>query len=268
MTREELIESAALDAFGLLEEYETALFTRSFHHAPAATQNEIISMQSDLVSDERLLPGVNPDPKLRERVLDAVAEAIEKETAELEPLAIIGRPRSNEADVVGAIHNGSTARYWRAAAFVLSGVVIVVSYFCVDAYRKNHELGMAFANNVTGMQLEQLIGPPIKEFIFDGAAKRVAMIAKAPGLASQAALYYRETDQSAMLVVEGLTWSSEPTYVLRAIDASGQAHQIQTFASAGHLSGVKIDLGGLASNLKNMTLQITTIQGTVLMGSA
>ena len=105
MAREELIESAALDAFGLLEDYEAALFTRSFHHAPAAVQSEIISMQAEITSDERLLPGVNPDPKLRERMLDAVEKAIEKETAELEPLAIIGRPRHNEADVVGVIHN-------------------------------------------------------------------------------------------------------------------------------------------------------------------
>ena len=36
MTREELLELSALDALGLLEEYEAALFTRSFHHAPAA----------------------------------------------------------------------------------------------------------------------------------------------------------------------------------------------------------------------------------------
>ena len=52
--------------------------------------------------------------------------------------------------------------------------MIVVSYFCVDAYRKNHELAVAFANNITDTQLNQLIGPPIKEFIFDGGAGRMA----------------------------------------------------------------------------------------------
>ena len=84
----------------------------------------------------------------------------------------------------------------------------------------------------------------------------------------KAALCYRETDETAMLVFEGLTWSSEPVYMLQAVDSTGQTHQIQKFASAGHLSGVKIDLHGLAGSLKNMTLQITTVQGTVLMSSA
>src|SRR5262245_38253520 len=93
MTREELLESAALDAFGLLDEYETALFTRSFHHAPAAAQDEIIAMQADLVSDERLLPQRNTEQALGGRGLDAVALAIEQDSAHLDLLATIGRPR-------------------------------------------------------------------------------------------------------------------------------------------------------------------------------
>ena len=51
MTREELLELAALDAFGLLDDYEAALFTRSFHHAPVAVQDEIRSTEEvELIS--------------------------------------------------------------------------------------------------------------------------------------------------------------------------------------------------------------------------
>ncbi len=46
MSREELLELAALDALGLLDEYEAALYTRSFHHAPAAVQDEIKDLQA------------------------------------------------------------------------------------------------------------------------------------------------------------------------------------------------------------------------------
>ncbi len=56
MTREELIELAALDALGLLDEYESALFTRSFHHAPAAVQKEIKDLQAAVTADPSLLP--------------------------------------------------------------------------------------------------------------------------------------------------------------------------------------------------------------------
>ncbi len=41
MTRKELLELAALDVLGLLDEYEAAYYTRSFHHAPASVQDEI-----------------------------------------------------------------------------------------------------------------------------------------------------------------------------------------------------------------------------------
>ena len=40
MTHEELLELAALDALGLLDEYESALFTRSYHHAAVAVGPE------------------------------------------------------------------------------------------------------------------------------------------------------------------------------------------------------------------------------------
>ena len=36
MTTTELLELAALDALGLLDEYESAFYSRSFHHARAA----------------------------------------------------------------------------------------------------------------------------------------------------------------------------------------------------------------------------------------
>ena len=37
----ELLELAALDAFGQLDEFEADLFNRSFHHAPVPLQEQI-----------------------------------------------------------------------------------------------------------------------------------------------------------------------------------------------------------------------------------
>ena len=75
MTRQELLELAALDALGLLDRYEAALYTRSFHYASAPVQDEIVRLQAEIVSDESLLPEEEPDDSLRERVLRKVAEA-------------------------------------------------------------------------------------------------------------------------------------------------------------------------------------------------
>ena len=86
MTREELLELAALDAFGLLDDYEAALFTRSFHHAPVAVQDEIKELQASFASDPVFVPDVQPATDLRHRVLDRVSKAIETESVELAPL--------------------------------------------------------------------------------------------------------------------------------------------------------------------------------------
>src|SRR5688572_4394484 len=115
MSREELLESAALDAYGLLDEYEEALFTRSLHHATAAVQSEILELQAKLVSDPTFMSPEKPDPMLRDRVLNAVSSAIEHETAELEPLATIGRPRLTAADLDARVDR-TPSFYWRAAA--------------------------------------------------------------------------------------------------------------------------------------------------------
>ena len=61
MTRKELLELAALDVLGLLDEYEAAYYTRSFHHAPATVQDEIKRIQAEVASDESLLPGEEPE---------------------------------------------------------------------------------------------------------------------------------------------------------------------------------------------------------------
>ena len=269
MTREELIESAALDAYGLLDEYESALYTRSFHHAPAAVQDEIIHMQADFVSDEHVLPDVNPDPALRERVLEAVAGAIEQETAELEPLATIGRPRRNEAEVAGVIHNGNGARFWRAAAFVLVSALVVAAYFDVEANRQNRQITIGFLYRLTNDQLEKEIGPPIKDFIFNPAAKWKNLKAIGSANASvHATLVYSEDSDTALLVLEGLPRTDSQEYTLTAVSPTREEVQLKAFAGPGQLAGVKIALNGLAATLSTMTLQITDRANNVILSTA
>ena len=91
LTREDLLELAALDALGLLDEFDTAHYTRSFHDAPVAVQDEIKQRQAELAADTMLLPDEGPTPSLRQRVLDAVAEAVEEKDQELAPIAQIGQ---------------------------------------------------------------------------------------------------------------------------------------------------------------------------------
>ena len=47
--------------------------------------------EAAFASEAALLPDIQPDPTLRQRILEAVARAIEDESIELAPLAMIGR---------------------------------------------------------------------------------------------------------------------------------------------------------------------------------
>jgi hypothetical protein len=267
MTRDELLENAALDAYGLLDEYEAALYTRSFHHAPAAIQDEILQLQAQLVSDETFLPSDLPDPTLRERVLDAVAVAIEHETAELEPLATIGRGRNAQAEVEAKTISDGPGYYWRAASFALVACVIVALYFWADAAQRHNLVAVLALSNNTEAQLEDLIGPTAKEFIFNPTASRVSFKPAQPATTARAAMYVDEAQGNGLLIIDGLTASQQPIYVLRMIDSNGVRRDVETFGSSGRLSGVKIALNGFTSNLRNASWEIRDASGMILLTS-
>lgn len=137
MTREELLELAALDALGLLDEYEAALYTRSFHHAPATVQDEIRDLQAAVAADGSLLPETEPRSELRSIVLDAVSAAIERDSEDFSPLALIGRARHERESRSRAAAVSSAGQFWRAASFILIGALVVAFYFAFHFRMEN-----------------------------------------------------------------------------------------------------------------------------------
>ena len=142
MSREELLDLAALDAFGLLDEYDAALYTRSFHHAPATVQDEIRRVQAELAIDPSLLTASDEPPvELRARVLAAVAAAREREEAQLAPLATIGRGRRRRRRIPRTtVRFVASGLFWRTATFVLASAVIAMAYSWYTAVQTNVRL--------------------------------------------------------------------------------------------------------------------------------
>jgi len=159
MSREELLDLAALDALGLLDQYEAALYTRSFHHAPVSVQNEVRRMQAETAGDDAILPDVEPPLDLRERVLKSVANAIEEESAEFAPLAMIGRGRnaSSRRDTIGRIGFGATRQGWRAASFVLAAVLLVMLYVGGQKDERNDQVQLMAIDLLAHAQVRDLI---------------------------------------------------------------------------------------------------------------
>ncbi len=103
MSREELLELAPLDAFGFLDEVESAMFNRAFHHAPASVQAEVRALQAQLAEQASFLSDEDPRPILRQKVIVRVAEEIEDAAERLKPLATIG------SSLAGVVAGSSTA---------------------------------------------------------------------------------------------------------------------------------------------------------------
>lgn len=269
MTTKELLELAALDALGLLDRYEAAIYTRSFHDAPVPVQDEITRLQAEVVADERLVPDEEPNPALRERVLKAVADAIAREEARLAPLATIGRRRAAETGAGRSpFAAGSTSgQFWRAASFVLAGAWLVMLYFFSQGFQSSNQLTRAVFNYDTG-QLQLLLGDRAKDFLLDDSGK-ITLTATDEESDVRACLYVDDTSNEILILHEGLPRADDGAYVLQVLRKDGMMEQILAFGSNGAFNGVK------AANLRpDLVASVALWQiadlasGTVLLSGA
>ncbi len=251
---EELRELAALDAFGLLDEYETALFTRSYHHAPAALQNEIMALQAALVSDDSILPDVTPRAELRAIVLQAVSRAIEASDVQLAPLATIGRSRPAPAAASASSSRwffAGPGQLWRAAAFVLIGAVVVLAYFWNEVYRQNNMFTMWALDNDTDKLIEALgddLGPNFEQYLRDGRSERITLAAidqTVPADDDWANLWLLADDDQALLIVNGLPMG-DTEYTLTVRDSAGRTETVKQFRHDRHRVTHRISVSAFA----------------------
>ncbi len=266
MTRQELLELAALDALGLLDRYEAALYTRSFHYASAPVQDEIVRLQAEIVSDESLLPEEEPDGSLRERVLRKVAEAIEREASEFAPLATIGRRRRHgpgESD--GRLAFGASGQFWRAAAFVMAGAVVVLAYFSTEANRSSNEMARLALMSDTE-QLAVVLGPMGRDFVV-GDSQKIAL-RPANGGKFIGAVYVNDAINQAFVFFDGLKRTNSDDYTLRVVLEDGTTKNLQAFRSSGIFSGFRV--ANLSASLLASIArwEITDLAGAVILTSA
>ena len=265
MTRQELLELAALDALGLLDRYEAALYTRSFHHASAPVQDEIVRLQAEIASDESLLPLDEPDGSLRERVLRKVAEAIESEASEFAPLATIGRRRRGSSESNGRSSFGTSGPFWRAAAFILAGTVVVLAYFSSEASRNSSEIARLALSNDTE-ELAVVLGPMGRAFVI-GDSQKIALH-PAQGGKAIGAVYVDDALNQVFVFFDGLPLTTGDDYTLRVVLEDDSTKDLQSFDSRGIFSGFKV-ANFSASVLASITRwEITDVAGAVILTSA
>ena len=274
MTRDELLELAALDAMGLLDEYETALYNRSFHLAPPAVQDEVKDVQAAVATNPPLLPDVTPPTDLRQRVLTAVAEAAGSDSLDLAPIAAIGRnvtPTPTRIENAPSRSLTATGQVWRAAAFLLAATLLVGLYFGTQLLETNRDMATAIRDREDSEFLDELIGGTrVASFLADETAYRIAFVAVGdetqPPLAVSAFIAVNEgigTDASeGCLFLVG--FNPDESYRLVARDADGNEAFAREFSPDSELDGEL--LGALSRTaLAAATWEIADVSGRVLL---
>jgi len=267
MTREELRTLAALDVFGLLDEYESNQYTRSFHHASAAVQDEIIDLQAAIAENPPLLSSEMPAESLRGDVLRAVTAAMETDARKFAPIGSIGRNRMRaEGDMARAASFRGT-QYWRAAAFVLAGALIVVLYFFKTTVDRVETVTEFAIDKLTIDQARHVIGNDFEYFANNPDCDQVLLASTDAAHAASGILYLNRETQEAFLFTVGLD-QSNTQYTLRCNMNDGSTTEIDSFSPRIALFGLRLDRMSTALLASVVRWEIATLDGTVILRSA
>jgi len=269
MTREELRTLAALDVFGLLDEYESNLYTRSFHHASAAVQDEILALQAKIAENPPLVPGEKPRIELRDQVMSAVANAMDKESRKFAPIASIGRHHHRMAvDPSARPVSMRSVYFWRAAAFVLAGALVAVAYFFADTVHRAQLVAEIALSNRTAEQAKDLLGHDFEYFVSNPDCDQITLVpTDSAQLAATGVVYVNRATQEAFLFSVGLPHDSEQ-YVLRVELADGTIEELKQFSPRASIFGLRLDRISSALLASAVHWEIATIDGSRLLRSA
>ena len=271
MTREELRTLAALDVFGLLDEYESNLYTRSFHHASASVQDEILELQEAIAQNPPLLMSEEPVAQLRDKVMDSIAHAMDKESRKFAPIASIGRHRANNSlnGEPGQRHvHMRGAQFWRAATFVLAGALVAVAYFFATTVQHAQLVTELVLDINTAEQAKELLGHDFEYFVSNPDCDQFALVpGENAGIAASGIVYVNKATNEAFLFTVGLPHDNEE-YVLRVSTDSGMSEELKSFSPRAALLGLRLDRLSSTLLASAMHWEIVSRDGVVLLSSA
>ncbi len=270
MTLKELLESAHLDALGLLDEEESRAFERSFLSAPPAIQARIRSEQGRISASESMLPSIEAPSGLRERVLAGVAAAIalqagQASTAEAAasqpgPSAVVQHASTREAaaravlsdamDVSGRRHRVAPA--WRAAALGLLTACVVLGGSLIKVYSDSDRAMRSLTDQRSQESILALFGnsTQMRDVLFSTDTRRVIFtpVDDAPDAArAEAAVFVNPRWNTARIFVRGLSAGPNVSYRLVVLNSDNSiGRELTEIRSGGTLDTQQIDVAAAA----------------------
>lgn len=272
LSRKQLIEMAALDAFDLLDPDDAAAYNESFFAQPETVQDEIRDLQAAIVEDvSALLPDDDSDRDLRSRVLIAVARRMELETTELAPLASIGRARSSAVDgdpasVDRAVRSDRAMHFWRAASFMLAACLVLCAMFLVQVNQHTNKITELVLGKVTHEQLRAMIGPDFEDFIHNPNCQTRVMRPVSDTFSGTAVVYVNEKTSQAFILTIGLPENAGP-YTLRIQNPNSEIQNLKRFEPRLIASGIRVENVD-APTLLAARWELTDGTNTIILRSA
>lgn len=213
MKTQELLELAALDALGLLDEAERDAFDLAFRAAPPALQAQIRREQTRIAGDDSLLPKVEAPMGLKARVLAAWREAIEAVSE-----------RSVSRRLVGALTllpSRGVSPLWRAGAIGCAAASVVLAVFMVNI--RGQFDALADASNQLSRQeyFAKEFGPRFQRLFFSETTEHVAFVPTSSNVRMQAKLMIDPETSTGLLYASQLP-DAPGGYALVALDKDGE----------------------------------------------
>lgn len=262
MSTRDLIELAALDALGMLEPDDQAAFERAFLDAPASVRSQVRAEQARIADLYQNLPGQEPSPDLRDRVIAAVRGAVEVEAAG-GPRAVVHRPGRFVPKVV---QTRRVSPLWRAAAIGLSVAVVVLGVISNQLQQKNQQLGdqVFISDSFNSVGTRHL-----RDTLFNSRTERVIFevseAAAAQNLRAEAVVLSNPDWKTSRFICQGLTANNgqRGRFILAVVDEANQVlESLKNFDAEGRW--VSFDVAVPAQ--QNVRLAVFIDDGTGQVG--
>ena len=264
MTIGEMLELAAVDALGLLDEEEHAAFDRVFARAPSAVRELVRAEQARVAASGLALPDVEVPSALREKFLARVRAEIERsQVAQTAPARTASHNASARAEPrnLGLRRARRVNPAWRIATIGASVAAIVLA---VVQIQLRQEIKYLSSKSETAAMLEAIGLEYIDDVLFaDGAVQEIHFAPVGDVGRAEATLVRNPDRDRARLYVKNL--ASRTDYTVVTLDTSGGVvDQIAAFESDDLLTSIDLRVPGTPGETVRVAIMSTGMDPEVL----
>ncbi len=241
----ELLELAAFDVLGILEENEREAFDAGFASAPADVQAQIRREQRRIATLDIHLPDVSPQENLREQVMATVRHAIQSERVS-EPVLLSMRIATDKGDehVPEVRTSRRVNSMWRAAALGFMAASIVFGVTTLQMRTEYTQLELALQDEQFAEQLLGMFGLEFENVLFNSQIRHASFTPGTGSTRGQAVVLFDPESDKAWLVSRGLPITDNgQRYRLAVVDEQGNiVRELTSFSPTGQLVGAAVEL--------------------------